>query len=174
MSHYTAKLLFHQSPTWLQWLHCDWTATVWSPLLTAGSMVTTQLINCVVIRLLTVVNCDYTVNVQSPCSHCRWLMMETDGIRVLLWIVKTVGSLRITNINGHINTNVILFKISAAWLWLLQAPWLNRKFMLRYVSVYVRNLQTPYYLSGHNTDLQNHASIWTNDPSLCNVFLAWK
>ena len=34
---YTAKLLFHQSPT-KQWLHSDWTVTVLSPLLTAGSI----------------------------------------------------------------------------------------------------------------------------------------
>ena len=54
-----------------------------------------------------------------------------------------LGSLRITNINRNMNTNVKnLFKISAARLVL------NRFFYVCvYVSIYVRNSQSPYYFS---------------------------
>ena len=53
-------------------LHSDWTVTVKSPLLTASSMVTTQLINCVVTVLpaVKINNGNYAVTVHSLCSHC--------------------------------------------------------------------------------------------------------
>ena len=49
---------------------------------TAGSTVTTQLINCVVNILLVVNTSDYSVTVQSPCNHCATYV--TDEIEFLL------------------------------------------------------------------------------------------
>ena len=74
-------LLLHQSPM----LHSDYTVTgQWLWLLTtADSTVTTQLINCVVTVLLAVNKGDYTLPVQSPCSHCAAKVTD-DGIGVLL------------------------------------------------------------------------------------------
>ena len=59
---YTAKLLIHQSPP----RHSDWSVTEQSLLLTAGSMVTTQLMNFVVTLLQAV------VTVQSLCIVGDW------------------------------------------------------------------------------------------------------
>ena len=54
--------------------------------------------------------------------------------------MATIGSLQITNINGHINANVIfLFKTSHAALMLK-----INFYVCVYVSVYVRNSQSPY------------------------------
>ena len=62
---YTGKFLFHQSPTG----HGDWTVMVLSLLTTAGSTVTTQLINCVITILLAFNSGDYTAT-PSLSSHC--------------------------------------------------------------------------------------------------------
>ena len=56
----TAKLLFHQSPT----LHSDLKVML-SLLLTSSSIVTIQLINCVVPMLPAVNNSDCTITVKS-------------------------------------------------------------------------------------------------------------
>ena len=48
-----------------QWLHIASNSVV----KISGSAVTSQLINCVVTVLPVVNNGDYTVTVQSPCSH---------------------------------------------------------------------------------------------------------
>ena len=76
---YTAKLLFHQSPT-RHSEYSDLTVTMKPLLTTAGSMVTTQLINLLYsqpwCRQLT------TVTTMSLSSHCAKYV--TDGIGVLL------------------------------------------------------------------------------------------
>ena len=78
---YTAKLLFHQSPT----RHIEHTVTIqWRYTFSHTVVNCWQQVDYTVDQLyiftllLIVINSDYTVTVQSPCSHCAYsrLLME--------------------------------------------------------------------------------------------------
>ena len=106
---YTAKFLFHLLPT----RHSDYTVMVKSLLLAAGSTVTTQLINCIVIvlpEIMTVttlslcqwLHChgasDYIVTVPvTTLSPCQWLHCHRASDYIVTVPVTTLSLCQVLN-----------------------------------------------------------------------------